>query len=62
MTTRVAQTPLLDLTVAQNIFIGREPRAGGFLTRDRALAASAGELLGRLITCPSPSGRRLTWR
>lgn len=37
-----------DLTVAQNIFIGREPRSGGFFTRDRALTASAGDLLDRL--------------
>ncbi len=37
-----------DLTVAQNIYIGREPRSGGFFTRDRALNATAGELLDRL--------------
>jgi ribose transport system ATP-binding protein len=37
-----------DLTVAQNIFIGREPRAGGFFLRDRALDARAQELIDRL--------------
>ena len=37
-----------DLTVAQNIFIGREPRrAGGFLS-DRELNAKARELIDRL--------------
>ncbi len=35
------------LTVAQNIFIGREPRAGVFV-RERVLNARAGELLNRL--------------
>ena len=29
------------LTVAQNIFIGREPRPGGFVLDDKALNASA---------------------
>jgi ribose transport system ATP-binding protein len=37
-----------DLTVAQNIFIGREPRAGGFVLNDRRLNARARELIGRL--------------
>ena len=37
-----------DLTVAQNVFIGREPRRGGFFTRDRELNAAAGDLLDRL--------------
>ncbi|MCO1657754.1 sugar ABC transporter ATP-binding protein [Pseudonocardia humida] len=37
-----------DLTVAQNVFIGREPRAGGFFLRDRALDAKAQELIDRL--------------
>uniref|UniRef100_UPI003570E07C sugar ABC transporter ATP-binding protein n=1 Tax=Nakamurella endophytica TaxID=1748367 RepID=UPI003570E07C len=37
-----------DLTVAQNIFIGREPRSGGFFLSDRALNRKAGELLRRL--------------
>ncbi|OEV04352.1 D-ribose transporter ATP-binding protein [Streptomyces oceani] len=36
-----------DLTVAQNIFIGREPR-GRFLLRDRELNSRAGELIERL--------------
>jgi len=35
------------LTVAQNIFIGREPRAGVFV-RERLLNKNAGELLARL--------------
>jgi len=37
-----------DLTVAQNIFIGREPRSGGFFTNDRALNRRAAELIERL--------------
>ncbi|MGW8376596.1 sugar ABC transporter ATP-binding protein [Streptomyces sp. ODS28] len=36
-----------DLTVAQNIFIGREPR-GRFLLRDRELDERAGQLMDRL--------------
>ncbi|GAA4251843.1 sugar ABC transporter ATP-binding protein [Dactylosporangium darangshiense] len=37
-----------DLTVAQNIYIGREPRAGGFLLSERALNRRTRELLARL--------------
>jgi ribose transport system ATP-binding protein len=37
-----------DLTVAQNIFIGREPRIAGFLLAERALNARAKELIERL--------------
>jgi ribose transport system ATP-binding protein len=37
-----------DLTVAQNIFIGREPRAAGFFTNDRDLNRRAAELIRRL--------------
>jgi ribose transport system ATP-binding protein len=37
-----------DLTVAQNIFIGREPRGGRFLLNERALNARAQELIDRL--------------
>jgi ribose transport system ATP-binding protein len=37
-----------DLTVAQNIFIGREPRSGGFFLGERALNARAAELIERL--------------
>src|SRR3954452_19993748 len=37
-----------DLTVAQNIFIGREPRGGGCSTSERRLNAEARELIGRL--------------
>ncbi|MBI4899993.1 MAG: sugar ABC transporter ATP-binding protein [Actinobacteria bacterium] len=37
-----------DLTVAQNIFIGREPLAGGFFTKPKALEAQAQELIDRL--------------
>ncbi len=36
------------LTVAQNLFIGREPRLGGFLLSDRALNRRAEELVERL--------------
>jgi len=37
-----------DLTVAQNIFIGREPRAGGFFLSERRLNARAADLIERL--------------
>jgi ribose transport system ATP-binding protein len=37
-----------DLTVAQNIFIGREPRAGGFMLNERRLNKRARELIQRL--------------
>ena len=37
-----------DLTAAQNIFIGREPRTGGFFTRDPELNRAAADLLDRL--------------
>ncbi|MTD12630.1 ATP-binding cassette domain-containing protein [Nakamurella sp. YIM 132087] len=37
-----------DLTVAQNIFIGREPRSAGFFTGDRELNRRAAELIDRL--------------
>jgi len=37
-----------DLTVAQNIFIGREPRSGGVFLGERALNARARELIDRL--------------
>jgi ribose transport system ATP-binding protein len=37
-----------DLTVAQNIFIGREPRGGRIFTSERRLNAQAQELIERL--------------
>jgi len=37
-----------DLTVAQNIFVGREPRSGRFFLKDRVLNGRAGELIERL--------------
>jgi ribose transport system ATP-binding protein len=37
-----------DLTVAQNIFIGREPRVAGFFLSDRALNRRTRDLLDRL--------------
>src|SRR5215218_2066955 len=37
-----------DLTVAQNLFIGREPRAGGFLLSERRLNSRAADLIERL--------------
>src|SRR4051794_14469559 len=37
-----------DLTVAQNLFIGREPRSAGFITSERRLNAQARELIERL--------------
>jgi ribose transport system ATP-binding protein len=37
-----------DLTVAQNIFIGREPRSGGVFLSERALNRQTRELLQRL--------------
>ena len=36
------------LTVAQNIFIGREPRVGGFMLAERTLNRNAAELVERL--------------
>ena len=51
-----------DLTVAQNIFIGREPRAAGFFLDDRALNRRARELLRspRPPARPRRARRRLT--
>jgi ribose transport system ATP-binding protein len=46
-----------DLTVAQNIFIGREPRAGRFFLGERALEAQAAELLDRLHMPLEPGQR-----
>ncbi|MGH3461536.1 MAG: sugar ABC transporter ATP-binding protein [Kribbellaceae bacterium] len=37
-----------DLTVAQNIFIGREPRDGGFFLNERRLNKQAAKLIERL--------------
>jgi ribose transport system ATP-binding protein len=37
-----------DLTVAQNIFIGQEPRGSGFFLNERKLNAKARELIDRL--------------
>ena len=37
-----------DLTVAQNIFIGREPRGARFFTSERRLNAQRRELIDRL--------------
>jgi ribose transport system ATP-binding protein len=37
-----------DLTVAQNLFIGREPRGSGFFLNERRLNAQAQELIERL--------------
>jgi len=39
---------MADLTVAENIFIGREPRIGGLFLSDRALNLRTRELLARL--------------
>ncbi len=49
-----------DLTVAQNIFIGREPLTGGFFTRPRALEAQAKELIDRLGLPLDPSAKVAT--
>lgn len=46
-----------DLTVAQNIFIGREPATGRFWLRDRDLYAGAGELFDRLGLNLDPRAR-----
>ena len=43
-----------DLSVAQNIYIGREPRRGGIFTNDRALNRTAGELIDRLQLALDP--------
>ena len=39
---------MADLTVAQNIFIGREPRTAGIVLNDRALNRRTAQLLARL--------------
>ncbi|MFC4222325.1 sugar ABC transporter ATP-binding protein [Lysinibacter cavernae] len=44
-----------DLTVAQNIFIGREPRAGGFFLSEKQLNAKAQELFDRLGLALDPA-------
>ena len=46
-----------DLTVAQNIYIGREPLAGGFFTKAKALEAKARELIERLGLPLDPSAK-----
>jgi ribose transport system ATP-binding protein len=46
-----------DLTVAQNIYIGREPLAGGFFTKPKALEAKARELIERLGLPLDPSAK-----
>jgi ribose transport system ATP-binding protein len=49
-----------DLTVAQNIYIGREPRASRFFTNERRLNAQARELIERLrlpLARPCPTTR-----
>ena len=43
-----------DLTVAQNIYIGREPRSARFLTNDRALNRAATDLIDRLQLALDP--------
>ncbi len=44
-----------DLTIAQNIFIGREPRPGGVFLSERALNAKAAALFERLGLALDPS-------
>jgi ribose transport system ATP-binding protein len=44
-----------DLTIAQNIFIGREPRAAGIFLSDRKLNQKASELFDRLGLALDPS-------
>jgi ribose transport system ATP-binding protein len=44
-----------DLTVAENIFIGREPLTGGFFTKPKALEEKARELIERLGLPLDPS-------
>jgi ribose transport system ATP-binding protein len=46
-----------DLTVAQNIFIGREPRLGGFFLRERELNARAQALIDSLGLALDPRQR-----
>ncbi|MDH6182349.1 ribose transport system ATP-binding protein [Microbacteriaceae bacterium SG_E_30_P1] len=46
-----------DLTIAQNLFIGREPRSGGVFLRGRALERTAKELLDRLGLALDPNER-----
>jgi len=44
-----------DLTIAQNIFIGREPRAAGIFVSDRTLNRKARELFDRLGLALDPT-------
>jgi ribose transport system ATP-binding protein len=44
-----------DLTIAQNIFIGREPRNGGIFLSERALNQQARELFDRLGLAMDPA-------
>jgi ribose transport system ATP-binding protein len=46
------------MTVAENIFLGREPRIGGLLMNQRALTRNARALIGRLGVALDP-GRRV---
>ncbi|GAA1809959.1 sugar ABC transporter ATP-binding protein [Planosporangium flavigriseum] len=45
-----------DLTVAENVFLGHEPRTGGFVQRGR-MRRSTREILGRLGHAEIPVGR-----
>jgi len=46
-----------DLTVAENIYIGREPLTGGFFTKPKALEEKARELINRLGLPLDPSAK-----
>lgn len=41
-------SPVLDLSVAENIYLGREPRRGGWFVDARKMTADAGALLRKL--------------
>ncbi|PZP53238.1 MAG: D-xylose ABC transporter ATP-binding protein [Agrobacterium fabrum] len=41
-------SPFLDMTVAENLYLGREQRGGRFFVDDRRMIADAEDILGRL--------------
>lgn len=52
--------PYEDLTVAENLFVGREPTRAGFILRRRAMIAEASRMLGEFGVEISPDRRMNT--
>ncbi|GAJ96516.1 sugar ABC transporter ATP-binding protein [Agrobacterium rhizogenes] len=50
-------SPFLDMTVAENLYLGREQRRGRFFVDDRQMELDAEEILGRLKFPISPRAR-----